>query len=94
MDEISAGVRDRIVEKIVPLNDTLSHLPSTVADEERILAKLRYGQLDWEWANARAGTFSGHAGPVRILTGSNRLAALWWPNPAAAGSRRLRVFTF
>lgn len=94
MDELSMENRDRIVNKIIPVNDAISHLPAVSLKEEQILARLKFGQLDRGWASAHSGMFAQQAGPVRILTGSNRLAALWWPKPAAAGSRSLRVFTF
>ncbi|MEN6440147.1 MAG: tRNA pseudouridine(55) synthase TruB [Syntrophobacter sp.] len=83
-----------ITSRLISLNEALSHLPVAVAGEEQVLARLRYGQLDPEWALSQTDSFSRHAGAVRIVTESNRLAALWWPNPEVAGSRRLRVFTF
>lgn len=94
MDELSMENRDRIVEQIIPVNEAISYLPAVTISEDEVLARLRYGQLDRGWASTHAGLFARYDGPVRIVTGLNRLAALWWPNPAAAGSRRLRVFTF
>ena len=82
------------VPGIIPLNEALSHLPSTLVEEESIMKRLRNGQLDADWQRREADRFNRHAGAVRIVTKSNRLAALWWPNSASDGSRRLRVFPF
>jgi len=92
LDQLSTETA--IASRLISLNEALSHLPAAVAGEEQVLARLRYGQLDPQWAESQTGSFSMHAGAVRIVTESNRLAALWWPNPEAAGSRRLRVFSF
>ncbi len=86
--------RERVFQAIIPLNEALSHLPSAVAEEEQVLALLRHGHLDLEWERSRAGCFSKYSGAVRIVTGTGRLAAMWWPNCAGSGSRRLRVFPF
>jgi len=94
IDELSMENRDRIVSRIIPVNDAISHLPAVTLGDEQILARLKFGQLDRGWASAHSGVFARDAGPVRIVTVSNRLAALWWPKPAAAGSRSLRVFTY
>jgi tRNA pseudouridine55 synthase len=86
--------RERVFQGIIPLNEALSYLPCAAADEEQVLALLRHGHLDPRWERSRAGCFSNYSGAVRIVTGDNRLAALWWPNFAGSGSRRLRVFPF
>ncbi len=83
-----------VAGKIIPLNEALTHLPMTLMEEERSLARLRNGQLDSEWEKDKRGFFSDHSGAVRIVAGDNKLAALWWPNCAGGGSRRLRVFPF
>lgn len=85
--------KERIRRCVIPLNEALSHLPCAFAREERVLARLRNGQLDPEWERKQMESFFAYAGAVRIVAGSNRLAALWWPNPEP-GSRRLRVFPF
>jgi tRNA pseudouridine55 synthase len=92
MDDLSSV--ESIAGKIIPLSEALSHLPCAVIAEQRILDRLRNGQLDNEWGEKQVGTFSSYAGAVRIVTGSNRLAALWWPNSTQSGTRRLRVFPF
>lgn len=92
MDELSSV--ESIAGRIIPLNEALSHLPCALAAEQRVLDRLRNGQLDHEWEEEQIGAFSSHVGAVRIVTGSNRLAALWWPNSTESGSRRLRVFPF
>jgi tRNA U55 pseudouridine synthase TruB len=84
----------RVIAGIIPLSEALSHLPVAIVEERRVMEMLKHGQLDSEWERREAGRFNRHAGAVRIVTGSNKLAALWWPNAAAAGSRRLRVFPF
>jgi tRNA pseudouridine55 synthase len=93
LQPVQAG-KAGIVSGIIPLNEALSHLPSSLVDEEQMLKRLKNGQLDAEWERREASRFDRHAGAVRIVTRSNRLAALWWPNAAEAGSRRLRVFPF
>jgi tRNA pseudouridine55 synthase len=90
----TAMARERVLRAIVPLNDALSHLPSTVVVEEQVLVMLRHGHLDPVWERSKAGGFSEYSGAVRIVTEAGRLAALWWPNAEGSGSRRLRVFPF
>ena len=90
-EEISAA---SVAAEIIPLNEALSHLPVALMSEQRCLARLRNGQLDPEWEKESRGSFCACADAVRIVTGTNRLAALWWPNSAPSGSRRLRVFPF
>ncbi len=96
LDELSAAVDDSkpIAERIIPLNEALSHLPAVAAGETHVLERLRNGQLDQEWENRHKESFAAHSGAVRIVTKSDGLAALWWPNSSADGSRRLRVFPF
>jgi tRNA pseudouridine55 synthase len=92
MDDLSSV--ECIVGRIIPPSEALSHLPCAVIAEQRILERLRNGHLDHEWEEKQISTFSSYAGAVRIVTESNRLAALWWPNSVEPGSRRLRVFPF
>jgi tRNA U55 pseudouridine synthase TruB len=80
--------------EIIPLNEALSHLPVALMSDDRCLARLKNGQLDPGWEKERKESFQTCADAVRIVTGTNRLAALWWPNSASSGSRRLRVFPF
>jgi tRNA U55 pseudouridine synthase TruB len=94
LEQLAPEQRREINERMVSPNEALSHLPSVVAAEDRVLNRLRYGQLDSRWVEAHAGSFADYSGPVRIVTEENRLAALWWPNSAGSGSRRLRVFPF
>jgi tRNA pseudouridine55 synthase len=96
LEDLQSGqIEDaRVISRIIPISEALSHLPSVLIEEERILERLKNGQLDFEWEKKEASRFNRYAGAVRIVTGSNRLAALWWPNAATAGSRRLRVFPF
>jgi tRNA pseudouridine55 synthase len=79
---------------IIPLNEALSHLPTAFMVNEKFLGRLRNGQLDPEWEKEHKEHFCTCSDAVRIVTGANQLAALWWPNSAASGSRRLRVFPF
>lgn len=92
VDQFSSATE--ITSRLISLNEALAHLPAAVAGEEQVLARLRYGQLDPQWALSQTESFSRHPGAVRIVTESNRLAALWWPNSQASGSRRLRIFSF
>ena len=92
MDEgISA---ESVAAEIIPLNEALSHLPVALMSDHRCLARLKNGQLDPEWEKECKKNFGACADAVRIVTGANRLAALWWPNSAPSGSRLLRVFPF
>lgn len=79
---------------IIGLNEALSHLPLAFMRDQRCLAGLRNGQLDPGWQEEQRECLGSYSGTVRIVTGSNRLAALWWPNSASSGSRRLRVLPF
>jgi hypothetical protein len=60
--------------------------------EQGLLDRLRNGQLDPQWERVQQERFCAGTDAVRIVTDANRLAALWWPNTAQSGSRRLRVF--
>jgi tRNA pseudouridine55 synthase len=79
---------------IIPLNEALSHLPKALIVDEKFLGRLRNGQLDPEWEKKQRECFRTCSDAVRIVTATNQLAALWWPNSAPSGSRRLRVFPF
>lgn len=83
-----------IASGIIGLNEALSFLPVARMSEQSILAKLRNGQLDPGWEKRQKECFGESLEAVRIVTGADRLAALWWPNCSAGGSRRLRVFPF
>lgn len=91
MEEISAA---SAIAGIIGLNDALSHLPSALMEDKVFLERLKNGQLDPEWENKQKECFYAWSGAVRIVTATNTLAALWWPNAAPSGSRRLRVFPF
>ncbi|MGC8491221.1 MAG: tRNA pseudouridine(55) synthase TruB [Syntrophobacteraceae bacterium] len=80
--------------RIIPLNEALSHLPAAPMSESRLLGLLRNGQLDPAWEREHKEIYYARPNAVRIVTGEDRLAALWWPNPAPGGTRRLRVFPF
>ncbi len=90
-EEISAA---SVAAAIIPLNEALSHLPAALMNEQQLLGRLRNGQLDPEWKKKQREYFCSRTDAVRIVTGTNRLAALWWPNSAPSGSRCLRVFPF
>jgi tRNA pseudouridine55 synthase len=79
---------------IILLNEALAHLPVASMSDRQCQARLRNGQLDPEWETKHREYFGACPDAVRIVTGTNRLAALWWPNSALGGSRRLRVFPF
>jgi len=80
--------------QIIRPNEALSYLPSALMSERQCLARLKNGQLDPGWEKEHRQGFCAGADAVRIVTATNRLAALWWPNSAPSGSRRLRVFPF
>lgn len=79
-------------EAVIPLNEALSHLPAAFMSDQSCLSRLRNGQIDPQWEKDQE--FSVRPDAVRIVTDKNQLAALWWPNSASDGSRRLRVFPF
>jgi len=79
---------------IIGLNEALSHLPTALMGHRKFLGLLRNGQLDPEWEEKQKECFCTYSDAVRIVTGAHQLAALWWPNSAPSGSRRLRVFPF
>jgi tRNA pseudouridine55 synthase len=79
---------------IIRLNEALAHLPVAFMRDRQCQAKLRNGQLDPGWETEHRESLGAFPDAVRIVTGTNRLAALWWPNSAPSGSRRLRVFPF
>jgi tRNA pseudouridine55 synthase len=79
---------------IIGLNEALSHLPAALMGDQGSLGRLRNGQLDPEWEKKQKECFCSCSDAVRIVTDTNQLAALWWPNSALSGSRRLRVFPF
>jgi tRNA pseudouridine55 synthase len=79
---------------IIGLNEALSHLPTALMGNRKFLGRLRNGQIDPEWEEKQKECFSTCSDAVRIVTGANQLAALWWPHSAPSGSRRLRVFPF
>ena len=79
---------------IIRLNEALSHLPAAVMRDQKSLGRLRNGQLDPSWEKEQKERFFTWPDAVRIVTATDRLAALWWPNAVPGGSRRLRVFPF
>jgi tRNA pseudouridine55 synthase len=92
LDEETSAVS--VAAGIIGLNDALSHLPAALMAEQRYLGRLKNGQIDPEWEKEKKERFCAWSDAVRIVTGTNRLAALWWPNSVPNGSRRLRVFPF
>jgi tRNA pseudouridine55 synthase len=79
---------------VIRLNQALCHLPEALMMDQKYLGRLRNGQLDPDWESKQRESFYAGSDAVRIVTYNNRLAALWWPNAAHDGSRRLRVFPF
>lgn len=92
-------------EKLISLNDALSHLPSLSVTEEEAVKRLHNGYLDPLWEAEHQADFPAWKDPVRLVTKDGRLLALWWPRPhrteteetspdsSQEGSvRRLRVF--
>jgi len=79
---------------IIRLNEALSHLPTALMGNQKFLGRLRNGQLDPEWEKTQKEYFCTYSDAVRIVTATDQLAALWWPNSAPRGSRHLRVFPF
>jgi tRNA pseudouridine55 synthase len=95
LERMKDGVSDGFwLEKLVSMSGALSHLPALTIEDERILGRLRFGQLDAAWETEHAGLFPERREPVRIVTADDRLAALWWPHPGPAQHRRLRLFQF
>jgi tRNA pseudouridine55 synthase len=92
LDEATSDIS--VAAAIIDLNEALSHLPAALMQDRECLGRLRNGQLDPQWEREQNNSLCGSADAVRIVTDSNRLAALWWPNSVYNGSRRLRVFPF
>jgi len=78
--------------KLVSMSDALVHLPAVVVEDEGTLRRLQDGHPDPVWEAEYREQFPERKDPVRIVTGDNNLAALWWPHPEAEQRRRLRVF--
>lgn len=79
---------------IISLNEALLHLPAASMTDDRALGLLKNGQLESAWEEKFGRLYGAGQNPVRIVTGTNRLAALWWPDSAGGAARRLRVFPF
>ncbi|MGC9194586.1 MAG: tRNA pseudouridine(55) synthase TruB [Syntrophobacteraceae bacterium] len=79
---------------IISLNEALAHLPAAPMTDDRALGLLKNGQLDLEWEGKFRRIYGAGKNPVRIVTGTSRLAALWWPDSEGGAARRLRVFPF
>jgi tRNA pseudouridine55 synthase len=79
-------------ERIIALNDALTHLPAFVIEEKEVLKKLQDGHLDSSWENRCHANLPAHKGPFRLVDGANELIALWQPHPVPGQSRRLRLF--
>ena len=92
MDEETSAVS--AAAGIIRLNEALSHLPAALMRDQESLGRLRNGHLDSAWEKEQKEHFFTWSDAVRIVTATDRLAALWWPKAAPDGSRRLRVFPF
>jgi tRNA pseudouridine55 synthase len=79
-------------ERLIPMGKALSHLPAVVIEDEGLLRRLRTGSLGPDWEAENRAAFEGNRHAVRLVSGSHRLEALWWPNPDAEQRRRFRVF--
>ena len=79
--------------RLISLSEALAHLPALVIEDQRVLSGLANGRLDaaWQSCNRR---YVGGENPVRLLAGSGRLLALWWPECSddSDPKGRLRVF--
>ncbi len=95
IEELKKGARDGSWQRaVLPMNRVLVQLESLVIREEEVLRALSCGHLDPSWEARMKTRVAQSAGPVRLLTGTGRLAALWWPAHGAAGRSRLQVFRF
>jgi len=86
-----AVIRGTWREKLVSVSDALAHLPAVVF-EDGAVQRLVEGQMDPVWEAENRCRFPAIDEPVRILTRSDHLVALWWPHPGPEQKRRLRVF--
>ena len=80
---------------LISLHDALAHLPVIRVDDEKVLNRLHNGQLDSSLETKYREHFMLQRNPVRIVTGADRLLALWWPQHRREESeqrRQLRVF--
>jgi tRNA pseudouridine55 synthase len=93
IDELDEAVSRGIWrEKLIPVSDALAHLPAAVLEDAFAVQRLVEGQMDPVWEAENRTRFPVGDEPVRILTPSNHLIALWWPHPGPEQKRRLRVF--
>jgi tRNA pseudouridine55 synthase len=77
--------------KVIPMNQTLGHLPAISIMDERILNGLRNGQMDPSLEAECRDRSQGMEGPLRLVSGEDDLVALWWHRSGPEGQRRLRV---
>lgn len=82
-------------QHLISLQEALAHLPAIRVDDAKVVQRLHNGQLDSAWEADHRQRLLSPRNPVRIVTGDNRLLALWWPRHRREepGQRRqLRVF--
>lgn len=81
--------------KLLPMSEALAHLPAITIDDPQVIEGIHHGRLDPQWeVTHRQGPLT-QPGPYRLVTGENRLLALWWPEQrrnAGDAKRSLRVF--
>ncbi len=84
---------DRWQERLIGMNEALTHLPFvSIVDQERIKC-LQGGNLDPALDIELQECFAKHTSPVRLVAACNNdLIALWWPPKNGQKQRRLRVF--
>ena len=76
---------------LIPLNDALSHLPAASMSDGRAFGDAAKWATRSRMGRKTERHFCACPSAVRIVTDTDRLAALWWPTPLG-GPRRLRVF--
>ncbi len=93
LDEVKKAAYDREIGRVlIPISDTLEHLPYVIMEEAFLVDRLKNGYLDPSWEEAQRRELEGIDGPVRIMDQhGDRLLALWWPFRSEKQKRRLRV---
>lgn len=81
--------------KLLTMSEALAHLPAITLDDPYLVGGIRHGRLDPQWEFTHRQNMLNEPGPYRLVTGENRLLALWWPEQrrnAGDAKRSLRVF--
>jgi tRNA pseudouridine55 synthase len=92
LDDLSTSLEENEwCRKVIPMNQTLGHLPAISIKDEWMLHGLRNGQMDPSLEAECLERSQGIDCPLRLVSGEDELVALWWHRSGPEGQRRLRV---